>query len=80
MKRYPDDASETFGERNTMSAKITTSRQPPRSMFLLRRAADAAGYSVAGSPVDEPARGAAPAPALVVASLLCLVGIAFAIY
>lgn len=54
--------------------------QPPRSMLLLRRAAEAAGYAVAGAPEDEPARCRSPAPALVLAGLVCLAGFAFAIY
>jgi hypothetical protein len=44
-----------------MSAKATfPTSQPPRSMLLLRRAADAAGYAVAGAPDDDlPSRGVA---------------------
>ena len=50
-------------------------------MLLLRRAADAAGYAAVGTPEDEPVRlFRAPAPALVLASLVCLAGFAFAIY
>lgn len=64
-----------------MSAKATASTRPqPRSMLLLRRAADAAGYAVAGAPEEEPARSRVPASALVLASLVCLAGAAFAIY
>ena len=66
-----------------MTAKATLAqRQAPRSMLLLRRAADAAGYAVAGAPDEAPAvsRYRAPAPALFVASLFCVVGIALAIY
>lgn len=65
----------------TAIAQTPTSRIQPRSMLMLRRAADAAGYAVAGSPEDEPARSRlhAPAPALMLASLLCVAGFAFAI-
>jgi hypothetical protein len=49
-------------------------------MLLLRRAADAAGYAVAGAPDDEPAASRYPAPALFVASLVCILGFAIAIY
>ena len=42
---------------------------------------DAAGYAAVGTPEDEPVRlFRAPAPALVLARLVCLAGFAFAIY
>lgn len=62
-----------------MSASVSV-RQQPRSMLLLRRAADAAGYAVAGSPEDAPAATRSHAPKLMLASLVCLIGMAFAIY
>jgi hypothetical protein len=69
--------SETY----RVTAKATLAHpQPPRSMLLLRRAADAAGYAVAGAPDDEPAASRYPAPALFVASLVCILGFAIAIY
>lgn len=43
----------------------------PRSMLLLRRAADAAGYAVAAAPEDEPRRTFhLVAPAVVSASVV----------
>ncbi len=65
-----------------MNVKVSMStRQPPRSMLLLRRAADAAGYAAVGAPDEEPVRlFRAPAPALVLASIVCIAGFAFAIY
>ncbi len=63
-----------------LHASVST-RQPPRSMLLLRRAADAAGYAAVGTPDDEPVRlMRSVAPALVFASLVCIAGLAFAIY
>lgn len=50
-------------------------------MLLLRRAADAAGYAAVGTPDEEPVRlMRSTAPALVLACLVCIVGLAFAIY
>ncbi|MFN3890212.1 MAG: hypothetical protein ACK4MV_07425 [Beijerinckiaceae bacterium] len=64
-----------------MNAKASRStRQPPRSMLLLRRAADAAGYAVAAAPEEEASRIRSPAPALFVVSLVCVAGLALAIY
>lgn len=46
---------------------------PPRSMLLLRRAADAAGYAIAAAPDDEPRRTFhLLAPALVSASVVSI--------
>ncbi len=74
-------ASPSNSETYRMTAKATLAHpQPPRSMLLLRRAADAAGYAVAGAPDDEPAASRYPAPALFVASVVCVLGLAIAIY
>ncbi len=69
-------------ENATMNAISSVStRQQPRSMLLLRRAADAAGYAAVGAPDDEPVRlMRTTAPALVLAGLVCIAGFAFAIY
>ncbi len=64
----------------TLQASVPP-RQPPKSMLLLRRAADAAGYAAVGTPDDEPARlMRSVAPTLMLASLVCIAGFAFAIY
>ncbi len=64
----------------TLQASVPP-RQPPKSMLLLRRAADAAGYAAVGTPDDEPARLIRwAAPAVMIASLLCISGLAIAIY
>lgn len=55
-------------------------RQTPKSMLLLRRAADAAGYAAVGTQEDEPARLRLAAPALMLAGLVCIAGIALAVY
>ena len=56
-----------------MNANARTT--PPRSMMLLRRAADAAGYAIAAAPDDEPRRTFVHllAPAVVSARVVSLV-------
>jgi hypothetical protein len=69
-------------ENATMNVNSSVStRHPPKSMLLLRRAADAAGYAAVGTPDEEPVRLLrTTAPALVLAGLACIAGFAFAIY
>jgi hypothetical protein len=56
-------------------------RRTPRSMLHLRRAAEAAGYAVAGSPEEAPARVGYPAPTMALMGVfLCLIVAVLAIY
>ncbi|MBX9760235.1 MAG: hypothetical protein K2Y29_15770 [Beijerinckiaceae bacterium] len=38
------------------TSAMPANKMQPRSMLLLRRAADAAGYAIAAAPEDEPRR------------------------
>lgn len=71
----------TMQARLSLPTKRSPALAPPRSMLLLRRAADAAGYAIAGAPDDEPARGFSPVgPAVALASFCAVAALVFASY